>query len=112
MYSDKKKKHTFWIWIVLALAAIFVLVYTFAGHSGEDLTEESAAAIQEAVRRSAMQCYVVEGVYPENLSYLEKTTDCRSIPGTSMWYTMHLLPISPRISGCGRNKESTERNGL
>ena len=70
MYSDKKKKHTFWIWIVLALAAIFVLVYTFAGHSGEDLTEESAAAIQEAVRRSAMQCYVVEGVYPENLSYL------------------------------------------
>ena len=72
MYSDKKKKHTFWIWIVLALAAIFVLVYTFAGHSGEDLTEESAAAIQEAVRRSAMQCYVVEGVYPENLSYLEE----------------------------------------
>ena len=72
MYSDKKKKHTFWIWIVLALAAIFVLVYTFAGHSGEDLTEESAAAIQEAVRRCAMQCYVVEGVYPENLSYLEE----------------------------------------
>lgn len=72
MYSDKKKKHTFWIWIVLALAAIFVLVYTFAGHSGQDLTEESAAAIQEAVRRSAMQCYVVEGVYPENLSYLEE----------------------------------------
>ena len=72
MYSDKKKKHTFWIWIVLALAAIFVLVYTFAGHSGEDLTEESTAAIQEAVRRSAMQCYVVEGVYPENLSYLEE----------------------------------------
>ena len=72
MYSDKKTKHTFWIWIVLALAAIFVLVYTFAGHSGEDLTEESAAAIQEAVRRSAMQCYVVEGVYPENLSYLEE----------------------------------------
>ena len=72
MYSDKKKKHTFWIWIVLALAAIFVLVYTFAGHSGEDMAEESAAAIQEAVRRCAMQCYVVEGVYPENLSYLEE----------------------------------------
>ena len=65
MYSDKKKKHTFWIWIVLALAAVFGLVYTFAGHSGEDMAEESAAAIQEAVRRCAMQCYVVEGVYLE-----------------------------------------------
>ena len=72
MYSDKKKKHTLWIGVVVILAVIFVLVYTFAGHSGQDLKEESAQAIQEAVRRCALQCYVVEGVYPPNLSYLEE----------------------------------------
>ena len=29
------------------------------------------AAIREAIRRSALQCYVVEGVYPPNLQYLQ-----------------------------------------
>lgn len=71
MYSDKKKKHTLWIGVLAILVLVFVLVYTFAGNSGQDLKEESAAAIQEAVRRSALQCYVVEGVYPPNLEYLE-----------------------------------------
>ena len=33
--------------------------------------ETFAAAIREAVQRSALQCYVVEGVYPPNLQYLE-----------------------------------------
>ncbi|MBQ9032412.1 MAG: hypothetical protein IJ106_13315 [Parasporobacterium sp.] len=72
MYSDKKKKHRGWIGLLAALAVIGVLVYTFAGGSGTDLKEESEAAIREAVRRSALQCYVVEGVYPPNLAYLEE----------------------------------------
>ena len=72
MYSDKAKTHT-GVWIlVLALIVLLVLVYLIFGDSGRDINEESTQAIQEAVRRSAMQCYVVEGVYPENLSYLEE----------------------------------------
>ena len=31
----------------------------------------SAAAIREAVQRSALQCYAVEGAYPSDLQYLE-----------------------------------------
>ena len=71
MYSDKKKHHRFWILIAAAVVLVAVLVYTFAGNSGQDLADESAAAIREAVRRGALQCYVVEGAYPENLKYLE-----------------------------------------
>ena len=28
-------------------------------------------AIRDAIRRSALQCYVVEGVYPPDLAYLQ-----------------------------------------
>ena len=38
---------------------------------GADLDEETVTAIQDAIRKSALQCYVVEGVYPPDLQYLE-----------------------------------------
>ena len=72
MYSDKKKKHTIIIVIVILVLAVFGLIWTFAGSSGQDIREESSFAIQEAVRRSALQCYVVEGIYPPDLAYLEE----------------------------------------
>ena len=34
--------------------------------------EESAGAIRETIRTAARQCYVVEGVYPPDLEYLEE----------------------------------------
>ena len=40
--------------------------------SRQDLLEESAVAIQQTIRRSALQCYVIEGVYPPNLQSLEE----------------------------------------
>ena len=55
--------------ICLVIAGIIV---AFGSHSGEDLGDESVTAITEAVKRSALQCYVVEGVYPPDLAYLEE----------------------------------------
>lgn len=72
MYSDQKKKKTGWIvfiTVVLILALLLLLVFK---DSGRDVSEEGAAAIREAVLRSAQQCYVVEGVYPPDLNYLEE----------------------------------------
>ena len=72
MYSDAAKKKRGWILpAALLVLLILLLVYAVAGGSGRDLSEESAAAIQAAVKRSALQCYVVEGIYPPNLAYLE-----------------------------------------
>ena len=44
--------------------------FAFSG-SGKDLDEETVTAIRDAIRRSALQCYVVEGVYPPDLAYLQ-----------------------------------------
>lgn len=53
------------------LAALAVFLWVPAS-GGKDLREEGAAALKAAVERCALQCYVVEGVYPASLSYLEE----------------------------------------
>ena len=71
MYSDAVKKRGAARWIVLALLILLVAALLIVWKPGRDLGDESAAAIREAIRRSALQCYAVEGVYPPNLAYLE-----------------------------------------
>lgn len=73
MYSDIKKKKLPVVLLVavpLVLALIMVLA-VFRG-SSQDMTQQGADAIRDAVQRSALQCYVVEGVYPPSLEYLEE----------------------------------------
>jgi len=70
MYSDTAKKRRAWIIAAVAVVIVFLLVFSVFQRS--DLKEDSASALREAVRRSALQCYVVEGVYPPNLTYLEE----------------------------------------
>ncbi|MBR0131207.1 MAG: hypothetical protein IJM08_07865 [Firmicutes bacterium] len=71
MYSDKKQSKTKYIIFALALILTAALIYGLFGHSGRDISLEGAEAIKDAIVRSARQCYVVEGVYPPNLEYLE-----------------------------------------
>lgn len=71
MYSDVVKKRSRWIVPVIIAAAVVVMIIFLIRGSGRDISEEGAAAIQAAVRRSALQCYVVEGIYPPDLAYLE-----------------------------------------
>ena len=40
------------------------------GRVGADLGSQGAEALRKAVLRSAVQCYTVEGYYPEDLNYL------------------------------------------
>lgn len=73
MYVDRKAGR--WplavLLAVVLLAAVGLWKWVLPA-SGQDLNEESAAALRAAVERSALQCYVVEGVYPPSLSYLEE----------------------------------------
>jgi len=71
MYSDVKKNRTVPRTVAAAAVVAAVLIlFLLLKDSGRDLSEESAAAIRETVRRSALQCYVVEGIYPPDLDYL------------------------------------------
>lgn len=61
-------------WIIgLALVIVIVaLVMALQGRIQQDLARQSVQSVQEAVLRSAVQCYSVEGVYPSDLDYLER----------------------------------------
>lgn len=72
MYSDSKSKKNIWlILFVVFIITVIMISFFFGKDPGRDLSEESAMAIENAVTRSALQCYVVEGVYPPDLAYLE-----------------------------------------
>lgn len=60
--------------ILIALAAALLLcLCAFALHrANQAVLEQSAQSVEDTVMRSAMQCYAVEGVYPQSLDYLEE----------------------------------------
>ena len=73
MYSDKtENRGKRFLWPLLTVLVLAVLLLSVFRHPKADLEDSGAAAIREAVRRSALQCYAVEGVYPPNLQYLEE----------------------------------------
>ena len=57
---------------VLIAVALFVAVQRSSVRASEEEIQESITSIKDAVRRRALQCYVIEGAYPENLAYLEE----------------------------------------
>ena len=72
MYRDRKKHP---LRLLLAIAC-FVLIllgifYSQKGNTDRDMDEESLLSVKSAIQRSALQCYVVEGVYPPDLAYLQ-----------------------------------------
>lgn len=73
MYSDKKRG--FWPAVDLAAAALLAAIGIWvwiSRDSARNINEESMQALKAAVQNSALQCYVVEGVYPPSLAYLEE----------------------------------------
>lgn len=60
----------FAVGLILVLAVIFTAVCVPVFQ--EDIRETGRAAVREAVLRSAVECYTLEGAYPESLEYLEK----------------------------------------
>jgi hypothetical protein len=72
MYSDKKRSIVPVVLTVLLIICLICGILALRVFPGSAITEESAAAIREAVERSARQCYVVEGVYPPTLEYLQE----------------------------------------
>ena len=73
MYSDRKENHQNHglVW-VLALTLFVLLLSALVFRKQWSDPDEGGPAIRTAIQRSALQCYVVEGVYPPNLSYLEE----------------------------------------
>lgn len=57
--------------IIAALVVIIaVAVFLWVDKASKDSLEEQTEAIRDTIRQRALQCYVIEGAYPESLDYL------------------------------------------
>ena len=70
--NNKKKLIKYLILAAAAIAAAAVLIFLVFGSAGKDELEEAVRSIRNAVMDKALQCYVIEGAYPSELSYLEE----------------------------------------
>ena len=73
MYQDRKEHILIRVISVCLICILLVFAYnSFNSRADRDLENESFAAIEEAIRKAALQCYVVEGAYPVDLDYLKE----------------------------------------
>jgi hypothetical protein len=73
MYQETNRKSRRWIAILLAAVLLLALILgPISGQISRDLAQQSSQTVRDAVLRSAVQCYAVEGAYPSSLEYLEK----------------------------------------
>jgi len=63
-------KHRFLTALILAAAIIVAASLVWAGIGAGKSMADQTESIRDAVRSRALQCYVIEGAYPESLDYL------------------------------------------
>ena len=59
------------VWLLAALAALAALLWGLRAIS-RGSSAAGLAAAQNALRRSVMQCYAIEGFYPPDVGYLKE----------------------------------------
>ena len=66
----KASGRKFIITVMLAAVILLAAVFAWAGSRARSNMAEQTESIRDAVRARALQCYVIEGAYPESLEYL------------------------------------------
>ncbi|WP_455500824.1 hypothetical protein [Gemmiger sp.] len=71
MYHEKPKQRKVPL-ASLLLAVPVVAAAALVGQIGRDMDAQAAEALKQSVLQAAVQCYAVEGAYPESVDYLEQ----------------------------------------
>jgi len=68
--EERARRRRFIVTLVIIAVILIAAVFAWANKAAGDSFEEEAEAIKDTVSRRALQCYVIEGAYPESLDYL------------------------------------------
>lgn len=73
LYDSSKPTRRWSLLIAVAVLIVIILLacFLFVRVTSGSLEKTSEASIKAAVLDSAIQCYSVEGAYPDNVEYLE-----------------------------------------
>ena len=59
------------LFTVIILAAVIIFFWSAVNGASQKADSSSAATLEKAIKRAAVQCYAIEGFYPSDVSYLE-----------------------------------------
>lgn len=65
------KKSKFYIISVIVFALFITYLFFGVENAKKSTDEEKHMILADAINRSAVQCYAIEGYYPPNIEYLE-----------------------------------------
>jgi hypothetical protein len=68
----KRLFSSIWPRMMVFIVACVVLALIFSGSLNNKVSATQTTFLEDAVRRSAVQCYALEGAFPTNLNYLEE----------------------------------------
>ncbi len=94
MNTKRKKKLPAIILPLLFAAALLVAVTLASGALGSRVDDDQLALYETTIRRYAVQCYAIEGFFPQNLSYLETNYGLRL---NSDKYVYHYIYIGANM---------------
>ncbi len=60
------------LFTLLILAGLLLGAVLFSMSTDANTLEQQRASTEEAIRRAAVSCYSIEGVYPQQIDYLEE----------------------------------------
>ena len=87
-----KKKSIPWGLVLILCAVIFVLIGTAnleQGRQAEDIRQ-----LEQALQRTAVACYAVEGVYPPDVAYMRQHY---GLTFDENRYTVHYEPVASNL---------------
>lgn len=70
--GSKKSPYRNLVLSIIIFSAVIGIFLFAVGKMSEKTTAEQEKSLVEALNRGVVQCYAVEGSYPENLDYLKK----------------------------------------
>ena len=78
--------------VLLLLICVPLVLFLLAGTLGARADQEALALAEESVRRAAVQCYALEGAYPQDLPIWKSVTASLWMATASVWTTSILPP--------------------
>ena len=70
--DGKSKKNKLVYFIIIAAILILVLLFRGLDNMINNKETQNLVAAENAVKKSAILCYAIEGAYPSDIDYLKK----------------------------------------
>ncbi|MCR5481677.1 MAG: hypothetical protein K6F52_02680 [Clostridia bacterium] len=93
---------------IIVLLGVLTLILSGTGAVSSRADDEGAKVLEDAIRRTTVQCYAVEGAYPPSVAYLVDNYGIQIDPEKYyVFYEGFASNIMPQITVV-REKESDE----